>query len=98
MSEFGTMMGVALRPVGHKFRGVVACVEVTEDFDPAGDVQILWEGEPKPTPKSAHLDAMKRYWGLYQFKNGFKHPDDPSRTPEDPPPSKNVLVSYGEDA
>lgn len=93
----GCIMGVALRPAGLKFRGVVACLEVGEDLEPVGDVQVLWEGQPMNSARAANREALRRYWGLYEMRHGFKHPDDPSRRPGDPPPTMSV-VSMVEDA
>lgn len=90
-------MGVALRPEGRRFRGVVACLDVNEHMEPLGDVQVLWEGQPMHSPRAANRDAMRRYWGLYEMRHGFKHPDDPGRRPGDAPPSQFV-VSMIEDA
>lgn len=93
----GSIMGVALRPEGRKFRGVVACLDVDESFEPVGDMQVLWEGEPMNSARAANRDATRRYWGLYEMRHGFKHPDDPSRRPGDAPPS-HFVMSLSEEA
>lgn len=69
--------------------------------------QILWfdfslSDTPEPevlyvtpwvsTEAKANRDARYRYWPLYEFKHGFKHPQDPRRTSSDHPPSATVIT------
>lgn len=90
----GTMMGIALRQDGSRYRGVIAWQQVTEEFELLGELEVLWEGEPKPSQRAARRDALRRYWGFYELMHGHKHPDDPSRRPGDPEPPGSVLTSY----
>ncbi len=36
--------------------------------------------------------AVSRYFPIYEFRHGFKHPEDPSRTRCDPGPPAGVVV------
>lgn len=90
----GSMMGIACRQEGHRFRGVIMAVAVNDQLEEAGDPEVLWEGRLCTSVRAAHREAMRRYWGFYEMRHGFKHPDDPSRTEADPPPSMDV-VAFG---
>jgi hypothetical protein len=91
----GTIMGTALKKIGTKFAGVVMefVIKHGEEREP----EILWEGKPCRTQRTAQRDAMRRYWPLYEFRNGFKHPDDPSRGPRDPEPTMSVMSMRSDD-
>lgn len=44
------------------------------------------------SPEAAELAVLPRYFAIYSERQGFKHPDDPTRTSLDRAPDCDVLV------
>ncbi len=62
---------------------------------PEPDPEILWTGTWLPTMAKAEREGLYRYWPIYEFKNGFKHPQDPRGLRDDGPPVGTVVFSMG---
>lgn len=59
---------------------------------PEPEMEILWTGSWLSTEAKADREAMYRFWPIYEFRHGFKHPEDPRRTSADAPPTADVFV------
>lgn len=88
----GKMMTVFHQRNGPLYRALIFFADAG-DGTPPGEV-VLEELYRTPWYRSAaraDRDALYHYWPLYEFRHGFKHPEDPRRTSDDPPPSETVI-------
>ena len=51
----------------------------------------LFLGEWRNTMRKAIISGLKQYFNLYLERYGFRHPEDPYRTPSDGPLPANVI-------
>lgn len=89
---FGKMMAIAHEDNGPLVRAKIIFADAGDGMDPDDvEFEVLYMTGWHSSPKKADREALYRYWPLYEFRHGFKHPDDPRRTVDDPPPTQNVM-------
>jgi hypothetical protein len=63
------------------------------DIDEIKGPELLYRTGWHSSAKKAQREALYRYWPLYEFRHGFKHPEDPRATQDDEVPfGTSVLV------
>ena len=90
---FGKMMSILHEDNGPLTRAKIVFGDAGDGMDPEDvPLEILYTTPWYSSPKKADREALYRYWPLYEFKHGFKHPKDPRRRPDDPPPTEHVMA------
>ena len=59
---------------------------------PGTSNEVLYTTAWMQSVELAESLALARYFPLYEFRQGFKHPHDPSRLPGDPEPDACVVT------
>lgn len=88
----GKMMAIAKETNGSLVRAVIYYSDAGDGtpMDELPAPEVLYQSPWYQSERKADRDALYRYWPLYEFKHGFKHPEDPRRTRDDPPPTETV--------
>lgn len=56
------------------------------------EFEVVYHTRPYRSKRHAQRDALRNYWRIYERLHGFKHPDDPRRTPNDAPAPEMVIT------
>ncbi len=90
----GKFMAICHEVNGPLVRAVILFHDFAQgDIGEDGEPEVLYRTGWFNSPKKAEREALYRYWPLYEFKHGFKHPDDPRRTVDDAPPTQHVMTA-----
>lgn len=90
----GKVMMITHEENGPLVRAVILFYDFAQgDIGDQSEPEVLYRTSWFNSPRKAEREALYRYWPLYEFKHGFKHPDDPRRTADDPPPAQTVLTA-----
>ena len=88
----GKFMSIIHEDNGPLVRAKIVFADAGDGCDPEEvELEIVYTSPWYSSPKKADRDALYRYWPIYEFRHGFKHPSDPRRCPDDPPPLENVM-------
>jgi hypothetical protein len=86
----GQVMAIVTEDRPGAVRAKIIYADFRESLEP--EMEILWTGSWVATKAKADREAQYRYWPLYEFRHGFKHPQDPRRTSADAVPEAGVCV------
>lgn len=92
MKEEAMFVEWEMKQHGRLWRCVIVAAPLVEP--PAMPAfEVLFVTPWMRSPESAAKQAMARYFPMYEFRQGFKHPQDPSRTEFDAPADACVVSS-----
>ena len=88
------------RAITHHFDSKGICCDVVEGeitgVSLPRKTRLLYRTASHPTHQQALLEAVPKFFALYELKHGFKHPSDPTRTSLHGEP--DALVLHAESA
>lgn len=92
----GKMMAIGKEDNGPLVRAVIYFWDAGEGtpMDEMPAPEVLYQSRWYNSERKADRDALYRYWPLYEFKHGFKHPEDPRATRDDQPPAGVTVLAF----
>lgn len=63
------------------------------EISKGNEPETLYRTDWCKSERKAQREALFRYWPLYEFKHGFKHPEDPRRTPDEDVPEGTAVMT-----
>lgn len=76
---------------GRLWRCRILVADLTKEPSPDA-VEVLFTTPWMRSPEAAENLALSRYFPIYEFRQGFKHPEDPTRTSLHPAPPCDVVT------